>query len=312
MDTRALKYFIRVAEEQSIGRAAPLLHLSPSALSRQIQALEEDFDAPLFVRTISGVELTAAGETLLRTARQILALLDQAAEEIHCNDRQLTGRLDIGVYGTAMFNIIPEIQQAFSKAHPQVEVVLHTMPRYQQFEALRQGRIQIAFDRYLPAANDLLVELVVQEPMVVAIPKDSELARFPAIRWSDFRDQPLIDDTGDPDSPLGYKALSRPYGFEPRVVQRAPDIISSIALVSAGMGITPVPVGVLGITFPNVVYRPLITDSEYTFDLYCAYRKGKQSPLLAAMLETVRIYRDSPHPFPAMKAEPEPPVSLSE
>lgn len=295
MDIRALKNFIGVAEERSIGQAATRLHLSKSALSRQIQTLEEDFGASLFVRTIAGIELTAAGETLLRSARQVIATLEQATEDIQRDSQQLSGRLDIGVYGTAMFNIIPELYRAFKKAYPEVELVLHTLNQLQQLEALRHGHIQIAFDRYLPASQDLLVELVTQEPLVVALPEDNELTRLPAIHWSDFRDQPMIDDMGDPDSPLGYRAMFRPYGFEPLIVQRACDIMTSVAMVSAGLGLAVAPAYFQKMSFPNVVFRPLLTDTEYTLDLHCAYRKGKQSPLLAAMLDTVRAYRELPH-----------------
>lgn len=293
MDIRTLKYFIGVAEERSIGRAADRLNLSKSALSRQIQMLEEDIGASLFVRTNSGVELTQAGEALLKTAHQVVGALEQVSEDIQRNSQQLTGRLNVGVYGTAMFNIIPEIQRAFCNAHPNVELVLYTRPQPQLLESLRQGHIQIVFDRYLPASADVVVELVVQESLVVALPHGNELTKLAAIRWSDFRDQPLIDDMGDPDSPLGYRAMCRPYGFTPQVAQRACDIMTSIALVAAGLGITVVPAYLQTMTFPNVVFRPLVADTEYTIDLHCAYRKGKQSLLLAAMLETVRKYRET-------------------
>ena len=73
MDLRHLRYFIAVAEEQNIGRAATRLHMSQPPLTRQIQQLEEELGVQLFVRTPRGMELTPAGELLLEEARNIRA-----------------------------------------------------------------------------------------------------------------------------------------------------------------------------------------------------------------------------------------------
>ena len=80
MELRHLKYFIAVAEEQNIGRAAARLHISQPPLTRQIQQLEEELDVQLFVRTPKGMEITQAGTLLLEEARNIRSLVEQATE----------------------------------------------------------------------------------------------------------------------------------------------------------------------------------------------------------------------------------------
>ncbi|MFA7668705.1 MAG: LysR family transcriptional regulator, partial [Burkholderiaceae bacterium] len=77
---RQLRYFVTVADEGSISRAAQCLHISQPPLTRQIQQLEQQVGAPLFERTPKGVQLTNAGRYLLEDARVILNLADQAAE----------------------------------------------------------------------------------------------------------------------------------------------------------------------------------------------------------------------------------------
>ena len=80
MDLRHLKYFIAVAEEKNIGRAAVRLHISQPPLTRQIQQLEEELGVQLFIRTPRGVELTSTGKLFLEEARNIYSIIEQATE----------------------------------------------------------------------------------------------------------------------------------------------------------------------------------------------------------------------------------------
>jgi len=80
MDLRKLRYFLTVAEERNLGRAAAQLHISQPPLTRQIHQLEEELDAQLFNRTPRGMELTEAGELLAQEARNIFSLVQQASE----------------------------------------------------------------------------------------------------------------------------------------------------------------------------------------------------------------------------------------
>lgn len=80
MDLRKLRYFLTVAEERNLGRAATQLHISQPPLTRQIKQLEEELEVQLFNRTPRGMELTEAGELLAQEARNILSLVQQASE----------------------------------------------------------------------------------------------------------------------------------------------------------------------------------------------------------------------------------------
>ncbi len=82
MEFQQLKYFIAVAEELNIGRAATRLQISQPQLTRQIQQLEEEFGTQRFQRTPRGVELTQAGEMFLRDARNIRDLMEQSVERV--------------------------------------------------------------------------------------------------------------------------------------------------------------------------------------------------------------------------------------
>lgn len=291
MDIRELKYFIGVAEAESVDKAAARLHLSTRTLVRLIQKLEHETGTSLFSHSPAGVELTSAGKLLLKHAYEIISSMEFLKENVKRIGKQERKQLDVGACGVALFNIIPEINRAFCNSHRDVEVVIHDLPPYQQLEALRQGRIQIAFDRYLSPAPDLQVELVVQEPQVVALPKTHELAALPAIQMSDFRCYPSIG-SNNPDWVRSYETWFKPYGFDPCTTpQKAGGVMAGVALVAAGFGISFVPASLQAMSFENVVYRPLLADTAITFDLHCAYLSSNHSPLLAAMMETVRSYR---------------------
>jgi DNA-binding transcriptional LysR family regulator len=288
MDIRQLKYFITVAEEQNIGRAAVRLHISQPPLTRQIKALEDELGVLLFTRTHWGVELTQAGESLLDHARNIKSHVDLVKEYAQRAGNGQVGRIDVGIYGSAMLNIIPQILNSFVANHPDVKVVLHTLTKGRQIEALHQGRILIAFERYLPESKGLHIELVSKEPLWVAFNQRNPLADQPHIHVDQLRNELII---GEVDPSAAVKALFAQHNFEPSFVQKAADMISAVVMVAGGFGTAIVPASLRNLQLPNVIYCPLITDAKILIELHCAYRTDERSPLLEALLTTVREYQ---------------------
>jgi DNA-binding transcriptional LysR family regulator len=148
----------------------------------------------------------------------------------------------------------------------------------------------IAFDRYLPESNELRVELVCKERIFVAINKDHPLAAQDGIRVEMLRDESLIDER---DSSLftATQKLFMHHGFAPRTRQKAADMIAAAIMVAGGFGTALVPESVRTLNLPGVVYRPLVADVDCTVDLHCAYRRDESSPLLTALLEEIRAFR---------------------
>ncbi|SDI40738.1 LysR family transcriptional regulator [Propionivibrio dicarboxylicus] len=290
MDVRRLKYFIVTAEERSISRAAERLHITQPPLTRHIQSLEEELGVLLFTRTSWGVELTQAGAALLKHAHNISAHIELATEQIRRVATGQAGRIDIGVFGSAMLSIIPKLLRSFSATHPDVKVVLHNTPKERQIGALHQGRILVAFDRYLPEFPNITSELVYREPLYVALNQSNPLAQQTEIKLDDLRNEPLIDEQ-DQSVFIACRTLFKRHSFEPIVAQKAGDLIAATIMVSGGFGTALVPESILNLQLPNVVFRPLATDVECLIDLHCAYRKDEDSRLLNDMLDCVRAYQ---------------------
>lgn len=297
MDISRLKYFIVTAEERNISRAAARLNITQPPLTRHIQSLEEELGVALFNRTKWGVDLTEAGKAVLSHAHSIKSQVELATEQIRKVASGLQGKIDIGVYGSAVLDLIPKMLSHYSSSHPEVKVALHFAPRGSQIEALHRERILIAFDRYLPETPELCTELVAREKLWIALNRNDPLAQKPRVSFDDLRTARLIGEQ-DPCIYVMCQALFAYHHFEPRIAHQAVDMISAVAMVAGGFGSALVPESVLNLQLPNVVYRPLKTDIECLVDLHCAYRKDEQSPLLKSLLACIRAYRDRALPGP--------------
>lgn len=287
VDTRSLMYFIAVAEEQNIGRAATHLHITQPALTRQIHSLEEDLGVPLFTRTAAGVEITAAGSALLNHARNIKVELAQARLAAQQAEQFARQDFPIGVYGSAIFSVVPQLLKRFAETHPRVNFHLHNARKDQQVELLRQGTILVAFDRFPLQQPDLAYETAYRETLQVALHKDHPLAERSVITRDDIADEPRVGANFDTTMATG---LAQAFCTSSSVHHRADDMLTSLALVSNGFGITFAPPSIHALQIPNVVFRPYVDGPIVPFDVQCIYRQNEISPLLHAMLATVRAF----------------------
>lgn len=294
MDLRHLKYFIAVAEELNIGRAAQRLHISQPPLTRQIHQLEEELGVQLLVRTPRGVELTHAGEMFLGEARNIRSLVEQGIERTKRAGQGKLGRLDIGIFGTGIFSAIPELLQLFRSAHPDVRVVLHTMSKEEQIEALRQRRIAVGFNRILSPLPDIENVLIIKEPLYLAINEGDPLSRQESVSLMELGKHPLVlFPTGArPNFADKVMELCREMGFVPDVSQVVGDAVTGVALVAGGFGITIVPKSATTLNLPGVVYRPFFDGLSATLDLSCIHRKDDPSPILREFLAAIQRFRE--------------------
>jgi DNA-binding transcriptional LysR family regulator len=292
MDLRQIRYFLTLANELNFTRAAGRLHISQPPLTRQIQQLEASMGVVLFERTTRGVALTQAGLVFLEEARKIIALTDQAANKTKlAHDGQL-GRLDIGIFGSAILNVIPTLLIELRKTHPDIVISLQNTTKIEQIEAVRGKRLDIGFNRVFPEVPDLAVETVFFERLLVAMPKDHVLARRRVLEVKDLVNVPLIlfPNNVRPTFADNVVALCRDEGFSPNVAHEVQDVMTCVALVSAGLGLAVVPESAANLQLPGVRYH-LLRSAQAKVDLSCVYREDNSSPALAVFLDIVRKLR---------------------
>jgi len=293
MDLRHLRYFIAVAEEKNIGRAALRLNISQPPLTRQIQQVEAELGVRLFNRTPKGMEATAAGELFLEEARNICAVFEQATERTQRAGQGKLGRLDVAIFGSGILDAIPKLLLAFRHAYPEVNIVLHTMNKGEQIEALRQRRITVGFNRMLSPLPDIACELVKTEKLLLALNASHPLAALDVVPFTAIAAHPLIlFPTGTrPNFIDKVNGLCQEMGFIPLVSQEVGDAVTAVALVASGFGVCLVPESATVLALPGVVYRPLSGLPEHDrVDLSCIYLAEDQSPILAAFLHEVRSF----------------------
>ena len=152
MELRHLRYFIAVAEEGHVTRAASRLGIQQPPLSQQIKALERELDVQLLRRKARGIELTEAGRVYFESARAILGQLGHAAETSRRTARGEQGRICIGITPTSPFHpFLPRVIRAFRDTYPQVSVRLEEQLGSELLEQLRRRGVTL----YLASGTDL-------------------------------------------------------------------------------------------------------------------------------------------------------------
>ena len=291
-----MRYFQVLAEELNFGRAAARLHMAQPPLTRQIQALENDLGAALFERTPRGVLLTIAGQTLYDEVPNILSLVARARSRTEQAGQGRLGRIDVGIFGASILNVIPRVLSRFRAEHPEVELFLHTMTKAEQIEALRERRITVGFNRLVPKEPDIAVSIVLRERYLVALPASHRLCANAEITLADMAGEPLILYPNLPMPGLAQQVLAAfaRKGLAVRVVQQVEDVLTSIALVSSGFGLCITTASAASLQLPHVEYRPLKSRSLHDIDLSCLYRRDDKSPILRQFLAVVSRFDEVP------------------
>ena len=283
MELRHLRYYVAVAEELHFGRAAARLGIAQPPLSQQIRRLEDELGVLLLRRTRRRVELTEAGRVFLEEARRTLAQAEQAMRAAQRAQRGEIGRLDIGYVGSAAYDALPEALRAFRDRFPDVELGLHELSTAQQAQALHERRLDVGFLR--PPLYDaaLVHEVIVREPLVVALPATHPLASQRRIPLRALATEPFIlyPRSVAPGPYDQLMSLCRAAGFSPRVTQEAVEMQTIAGLVAAGIGVALVVATVQDLRSGGVVYRAL-ADAAPTMDLALAWCADDPSRVLAA------------------------------
>jgi len=239
LDLRLVTYFIAVAEELHFGRAAERLHIAQPSLSQQIRQLEQQLGVTLLERTSRRVELTRAGEALLREGRRTLA---QAQRTIAATRSAARERLVVGFAGSAGSDLLANALKAFATDHPTIDVTLRELA-LNNVDDIASCAVDIAFTRLLPGQCELELEVIAQEPRFVALLATHRLAKHQRVSFADLRDESFITNpamqTEAP--PARWLAEQRQHGLPGRVAAQAASIEEILTLVATNRGVCLVP-----------------------------------------------------------------------
>ncbi len=193
MDIRILKYFLAVAQEESITRAAEVLHTSQPNLSRQLTELEEEVGTKLFERGSRKITLTEEGMFLCKRAKEIIELLERTESDLSSFNEITSGDVYIGAAETHAMRLIAHAIQSLREIYPQILYHFFSGSTVEVKEQLDKGLLDfgILVDQLDPQKYDYF-RLPVNDTWGVLMRRDSPLAKLEAIRPDDIRDKPLL------------------------------------------------------------------------------------------------------------------------
>ena len=193
MEIRVLKYFLTVAREEGINRAAEVLHITQPTLSRQLSQLEEEVGVKLFHRGARKITLTNEGILLRRRAEEILALVDRTEAELTQQEELVEGRIVIGCGELAAVQILPKMIQTFNQKYPLVTYDIFTANADLVKEQMEKGLIDIGV---LLEPIDIekfdFIRLTKKERWIVLMRPDDPLTEKERIKAKDLEGLPLI------------------------------------------------------------------------------------------------------------------------
>lgn len=290
MELRHLRYFIAAAEELHFARAAERLDIAAPTLTVQIQELERDLHARLFLRSRSGVSLTPAGEAFLEEARLTVAQFERARSVGLRAGRGEVGRIEIGYVGSAAFAGVLQSQvQRFRDASPEVAIVAAERPMDDLPGLLEEGGIDVAFVRLpmsLPAS--LTSHVLLNDVFCAALPSAHVLAGAS----SPIRAKALAGETFiGPEQALGTHEIGRRGRFTPRIGKAPGSLVAVLTEVSLGAGVAIVP-SVLKdvVSLPGVRFKAL-AGKPVSSTVAAVFRRHERS---AAVSRFIAQIRDTP------------------
>ena len=291
LDVKRMRVLREVTARGSFSAAADSLHLSQSAVSQQVAALEKEVGMQLLERTSDGPKLTSAGEALMGHADAVICRLEEAERELTEIAGLESGRVRVISFPSASATVLTRAIGLFRPRFPAIDLELGEGEPEESIPLLRAGEYDIAlgfdFSQHPhDVGRDLERELLLEEKMWVALPPGHPLAASDKVKLSDLADEDWL--CGRSGSCREHvMRLCQDAGFEPNVGFDSDDYQVLKGLVSAGLGVTLLPELALGDKAPGIELRP-IRDKQTTRRVWAVTREGaSRSPATEAMVSVL-------------------------
>ena len=252
MNFQHLRYFLMVAEELNITRAAERLYISQQSLSNHISNLERELETKLFTRSPK-LSLTYAGEQLVDTATQILDLHSQYLVKVGDINHHYIGTLKVGVSHTCGLALLPDVLPRFRSEFPQVEFSLFEGNSNQLEDELSHRRVDLIICFQPIIMEGAVTTPLTDQRLMLVVPKvftdeifgpDADRVRQKFLLGADiaaFQHSPFIlIKRGNRTRSIVDQYFNR-YSFKPKLVLETENTVTTLAMAQAGMGITICP-----------------------------------------------------------------------
>lgn len=285
MELRHLRYFIAVAEAESLTVAAKTkLHTTQPSLSRQIRELEEEIGAQLLTRSARGIKLTQAGQTFLEHARSVLAQVEAATEAARRVAHPARPCFAMGFLTGHELTWMPAALQILRDELPNIDVLISSQYSPDLANALLEGRIDAAFLRREAGVSGLAFRRVVKEELLAILPSHHRLAERRVIAPGDLAGEAFI---GVSNTAPVLRAMVSNYlkksGVEITPAYEVDHLAMAMSLIGSTGGVALLPAYAEKFMPAGVTSRPL-EGTAPIIDLVLGYRTSNESPVLQLLL----------------------------
>lgn len=282
-----MRYFVAVAEALSFTRGAQKLRLAQPSLTRQIKSLEQEIGVRLINRGQGRISLTPEGQSFLIDAKRVLHLSEEIVESVQHLNRAEVNPLNIGYVANLFYDLLPVTLASFQRSFPNIPINLFDMSCGEQFRALEDGKIDLAFVGLHEPIEErgLRYQRIASYDTVAAVAKNNPLAKKVVIRLKELK--PLFFIGMSEESYPGYRRwltqTCRKVGFSPKVLQDADIERTLIQSVAAGLGVALLPDQVKKLPHASVVFREL--DPAVKTESCIAWKANNPSSALKAYVQ---------------------------
>ncbi|MEO7214570.1 MAG: LysR family transcriptional regulator [Mucilaginibacter sp.] len=276
MDIQQIRNFIALSKELHFWRTASMMNITQSALSRQIQAMEEELGVSLFERNKRNVSLTPSGIFLKEKWSVILEDLDHVHTCASKISKGETGHIRIAHPDSISSSIIPHFMGTLGERHPEITVELVQLLYKNIEESLQDHKLDMAFTRQLSKLPGICSHMISRQPVALFVPESSDLSRPEDITGAALKEQTFILPVAERQSRFYFfvQEIMESYGVVPRACYFSDFGSSLLGLVSRGLGMAILPGGFVHHGFPGVRAIEMPFHSE----LYICWRADEKSP----------------------------------
>ncbi|MEU4968260.1 LysR family transcriptional regulator [Streptomyces smyrnaeus] len=293
IEARRLHILRAVADHRTVTAAAAALYLTPSAVSQQLTALEQETGHRLVERGTKGVRLTPAGEILLAHTNQVLAQLERAEAELAAYGSGAAGRVDLASFATGIGLVVAPALARLSRTAPGIRVRVQDAEGDASLPMVldRETDVAVAVEyRGAPSPDDPRLTRVplYAEPFDAVVPQGHRLAEADRVPLSELAKDPWIGPfPGNPCHDVVVLACEHA-GFKPGMEHFSDDFSAVVALASAGVGVALVPrSALLGTDVAGVAVHP-VEGVAPTRRVFAAVRRGaEEHPLISPVLDAL-------------------------
>jgi DNA-binding transcriptional LysR family regulator len=260
MDLRFLNYFVVVAEEENIHRAASRLNISQPPLSVAMKQLEANIGVDLFDRVGRGIKLTAAGQNFLNQARQIIKDYDQAKQRTFNIGQGIEGHIKIGFVSSSITGVLQDYVSHLKTEMPKFQISMAQSKNSLIPLQLLSREIDVGILRLpekMPEGLKIISEK--KEHWSLAVPKSHRFSTRESISLEELAEESLIFYPRE-NSPTGYDDVMNLFHSKqliPKIAQEATEQMTIAALVVGGVGVGIVPSCMESVKIKDIVHVPI-------------------------------------------------------